>query len=190
MLIRERVPSFRNKVYRTKRGILAYGLWVPRHQNILAVLKRQDGKILIPASNIVTDAGDLFYAKLAAGEATTNVFDAHEMCSAGTPGKAADRSTFTTIASSLFQQEATYPKTNDADGDNTGAGTDVRTTLKNYAKGDFNHAAITHGIVTNYQAGSPGASEPLLTGYAFAATFAKTADDTLKVFVNHTFNGV
>ena len=35
-----------------------------------------------------------------------------------------------------------------------------------------------------------GASEPLLTGYAFAAGFAKTADDTLKVFVNHEFNGV
>jgi hypothetical protein len=60
------------------------------------------------------------------------------------------------------------------------------TFLASYAKADFNHSAISHGIITN---ASPGASEPILTGYAFAASFEKTADDTLKVFVNHQMAG-
>jgi hypothetical protein len=63
---------------------------------------------------------------------------------------------------------------------------DIVTFLASYAKADFNHAAISHGIITN---ATPGVAEPLLTGYAFAAAFAKTADDTLKVFVNHDFTG-
>jgi hypothetical protein len=117
----------------------------------------------------------------------TNVFGIHELASAGTPGKAADRSGFTVIASTQKAHAATYPKTNDGDADNTGAGVDVVTWLASYTKGDFNHGAITHGIITN---ATPGATEPILTGYAFAASFAKTADDTLKVFVNHTMNGV
>lgn len=195
LLLRSRVarPSvfrrwFDQTIYQSKGGLWIMGLFLPRHQNILAVLRQGDGRMLcIPGANIVTDAGDIYYAQVAASESPTNAFGIGELASAGTPGKAADRSAFTVIGSTQKAHSATYPKTNDADADNTGAGTDVVTRLQSYAKGDFTAASITHGIVTNV---TPGASEPLLTGYAFAAGFAKTANDTLKVFQNHTMNGV
>lgn len=190
MLIRTREsrPGVLTRMLRS-----AGGLWFPdfdvfanKHQNVLAVLGTPEGKHIIPASNIVTDAGDLHYAQRAVAEAQTNAFGVHEMASAGTPGKAANRSAFTMIASSEKATAATYPLRNDADSDNTGAGVDIVTHLVSYLTTDFNHAAITHGIVTN---ATPGASEPILTGYAFAAAFEKSASDTLKVFVNHEMSG-
>ncbi len=189
MLIRHEVGGFINKVFRSWGGIYIpdQSLFIPRKNNVLAVLDGPEGKRLIGARNIVTDAGDLYYAQLGAEEASTNAFGVHEMQTAGTPGKTADRSNFTAIASSEKAHAATYPKTNDGDGDNTGAGTDIVTYLVSYLKADFNDAAISHGIITNI---TPGASEPILTGYAFAAPFGKTADDTLKVFVNHEMLGV
>jgi hypothetical protein len=123
---------------------------------------------------------------MGAGETPTNAFGIHELASAGTPGKAADRDDFTPIGSTQKAHTATYPKTADADADNTGAGADIVTYLASYAKADFNAASITHGMITNTGA---GAGAPLLTGYAFSAGFAKTADDTLKVFVNHEMLG-
>jgi hypothetical protein len=189
MLIRTSIPGWRNRVYKTAHGIFVpmFDAFVPKHQNVLAVLNRPTGKWLIPAANIVTDAGDIFYAQQGANETPTNVFGIHELASAGTPGKSANRSAFTFIANTQKAHTATYPKTNDGDADNTGAGTDVVSYLASYGKADFNHAAVSHGMITNT---SPGASEPLLTGYAFSAPFEKTADDTLKVFVNHTMTGV
>jgi hypothetical protein len=188
MLIRHSVPGFAHRVYQTSAALIVplFDAFVPRHRNVLAVLGRADGRLLIPASNIVTTAGDIHYAQKGAGEAVTNAFGVHVMCSAGTPGKAATDDSFTQIAGSEKAHTAGYPKTNDGDADNTGAGMDIVTFLASYAKADFNHASISHGIITN---ATPGVAEPLLTGYAFAAAFAKTADDTLKVFVNHDFTG-
>lgn len=189
ILIRRTVPGFLNKILMTGNALIfpELDIIIPKHKNILAILGKPEGNVLIPASNIVTNDGDLFYAQLMAGEVTTNAFDYHELGSAGTPAKGANRSAFTPIASTEKLETATYPKTNDADADNTGAGTDIRTTLVSYTKADFTAVSITHGWVTNV---TPGASEPLLTGYAFGVGFAKTANDTLKVFVNHEALGV
>jgi len=189
MQIRTQVNGFKNKILQTAHALIfpEYDLVIPKHKNILALLETPNGRLLIPASNIVTNDGDLFYAELMAGQVPTETFTTHELGSAGTPGKTAIRSDFTPIASTEKLEAATYPKTNDGDADNTGAGTDIRTTLASYAKGDFASAGITHGWVTNP---TPGASEPLLTGYAFAATFEKTVNDTLKVFVNHEALGI
>ncbi len=189
ILIRSSVPGFRNKVYKSMGSIFVplFDALVPRHQNIIAVLGTLGGKIVIPGSNIVTDAGDIYYAQEGAGEATTNAFGILELGTAGTPAKAADRSDFTSIASTQQAHDGTYPQTNDGDGDNTGAGTDVVTFRTSYTAASFADAAITHGWITNV---TPGASEALLTGYAFSGSFEKTASDTLKVFVNHTMNGV
>lgn len=193
MLIRTQVdaPGFLHGIFRSLSGIWVplFDAFIPRHQNVLAVLGRPGGKYLIPASNIVTNAGDIYYAQKAAGETPTNAFGVHELASAGTPGKAADRSTFTMIGSTEKAHTSTYPKTNDGDADNTGAGTDIVTYLATYAKGDFTATGsndVSHGIITNV---TPGASEPILTGFAFAASFEKTSDDTLKVFVNHEMSG-
>lgn len=189
MLIRSAVGGFAHRVLKSSAGIWVprFDVFAPKHMNILAVLDGPGGKILIPGANLVTNAGDIHYAQKGASEAPTNAFGVHEMCTAGTPGKAADRSDFTTIASTEKAHSATYPKTDDQDVDNTGGGTDIVTYLADYAKADFNNPAISHGIITN---ATPGATEPLLTGYSFAAPFEKTSNDTLKVFVNHTMNGI
>jgi hypothetical protein len=188
MLIRISVPGFAHRVYRTAGALIVpmFDAFLPRHRNVLAVLDRPRGRFLIPAGNIVTDAGDVYYAQRGAAESPTNAFGVAELASAGTPAKGADRSAFTMIGSTEKAHTATYPKTNDGDADNTGAGVDIVSFLVSYTKTDFTAASITHGIITNV---TPGASEPILTGYAFAAAFEKTADDTLKVFVNHTFTG-
>lgn len=188
MLIRTSVPGFRNRVYATLGSIIVpmFDAFVPKHNNILAVLGRPDGKLLVPAANIVTDAGDTWYAQSACGETPDDTFAIVELGSAGTPAKDADRSDFTPIGSTQKANSSGYPKTDDDDTDNTGAGADIVTHLAEYAKGDFNHSAITHGWIT---VTSPGASAALLSGYAFGSSFEKTSDDTLKLFVNHTMNG-
>lgn len=109
------------------------------------------------------------------------------MCSAGTPGKTADYSSFTEIASAALAVDATYPKRNDGDSNNTGAGTDIITWRFSYSAASFANAAITHGIITLTTATG---TDPLLTGFAFAASFAKTTSDPLTVWVNHEFLGV
>jgi hypothetical protein len=191
MLIRHRLAAFANRVYRSASAIFVpeFDVIVPRHRNVLAVLGTPVGRFLIPASNIVTNAGDIYYAQAAVGEATTNAFNRLVLASAGTPAKDADYADFTPIGSTAKAHTATYPKTADADADNTGGGADIITHLFSYTKSDFNHAAISRGLITNT---GPVASPPtpILTGFAFASTFEKTANDTLKVFVNHEFLGV
>ncbi len=187
MLHKILIGGYRNKVFRSKTGLWAMGMFVPKHQNILAVLEGPEGKFLIPGANIVTNDGDLYYAQLSASEVSTNAFGILELNSAGTPGKTAVRSDFTAVADSQKAHDGNYPQTDDGDADNTGAGVDVVSYLTSYTKADFNTASITHGIITNV---GPAAGEVLLTGYAFAATFPKTADDTLKVFTNHEMLGV
>lgn len=137
--------------------------------------------------NIVTDAGDIYYAQQSANEAPTNAFTQMELGSAGTPGKAATTSSFTLIAATAKTVKATYPKTADADADNTGDAADAVTWTFEWAAGDFNHAAITHGWIV---VAGHGAGAAILTGFAFAASFPKASTDTLKVIVNHTVNGV
>lgn len=140
-------------------------------------------------NNLVSDAGDLHYAQRAVSEALTNAFTTLELGTAGNaPAKGSTRADMTTkVASSQKAIDSTYPKRNDNDTDNTGAGTDIVSHRFSYAKGAFTGTAVDRGIITN---ASPGASEPVLTYFTFAASFNVTADDTVKVFVNHTMNGV
>lgn len=163
--------------------VRAEGLVLAIVENIHTGKKR-----IYRGKNIVTDAGDTYYAQQAANESPTNNFTQMELGSAGTPAKAADTDDFTLIASTAKTVTATYPKTNDGDADNTGEGPDVVTWQFAWAAGDFNHAAITHGWIV---VAAHGAAAPILTGFAFTGgAFAKTASDTLKVIVNHTFTGV
>jgi hypothetical protein len=184
-----RFKDLLTKIHRSKSGLWfpEFDLLLPRHQNVLAALGTVEGLRIIPASNIVTTAGDVFYAARMAGGTPVNTFTTHQLASAGTPAKGANRSAFTVIAASLKVQDAGYPMVSDADADNTGGGATIRTTRVSYTKADFSANSITHGIITNP---TPGASEPLLTGYAFAQAFDKTANDTLKLFVNHEALGV
>ncbi len=163
---------------------------------------------IILGKNIVTDAGDLYYAERAVLLTTgtpiapvpTNFTDTNgvpdmimELYDNSTPntapGKANDRSDLNGVLATGSDQviDATYPQVGDADADNSGSGTDIATYRVSYATGDANLADITDVILTNP---SPGASEPIIMHAEFAAAFTKTSADTLKVFVNHRMNGV
>ncbi len=144
--------------------------------------------------NIVTDAGDEYYAEAGAvsgGESLTNAFDSMSLgtSASAAPAKANDSDDLTEIASTNKVVKATYPKTNDTgDSDNTGDGIDVVTWTFEWSGADFNSTVITDAIIL---VGAKGAAEPILTHFEFTGgVFTKTATDTLKVIVNHTFNGV
>lgn len=172
----------------------------PEHQRleiggeVIAILTdERTGLIRVHKThNIVGDAGDEYYAEAGAvsgGESPTNAFDTMELGTAGTPGKTADTDDFTLIGSTAKVVKATYPKTNDTgDSDNTGDAVDAVTWTFEWTGADFNDAAITHGWIV---VAAHGAAAPILTGFAFTGgSFAKAATDTLKVIVNHTFNGI
>ena len=160
-------------------------------ENVIFVVRHKDGsESIYVAKNLVGDEGDLYYAQRGAAETPTNAFDTLELGTAGAaPGKASNSSNMPSkIASSQKTPEATYPKTNDGDADNSGKGTDVVTWKFSYAKGAITGTAIDRGIIT---IPAPGASAKLLTYFTFAASFDLTSDDELKaVYVNHTMNGV
>jgi hypothetical protein len=148
-------------------------------------------------ANIVTNDGDIFYAK----QAVTEVPAANEDFEAGrmelqnpaiqdTPAKTDTYTQLTTpIAASrkVFVAAPDYPLRNDADTDNTGDGVDVATYLTSYTTTDFNATGINGGAIHDNAA--PVGATKLLTHFTIPA-FNKTASDTLKMFVNHNMNGV
>ncbi len=164
--------------------------------SVIAIVTNQEtGLITIHEThNIVTDAGDEYYAEAGAvsgGESLTNAFDSMSLgtSASAAPAKGNDSDDLTEIASTNKVVKATYPKTNDTgDADNTGDAVDAVTWTFEWAAGDFNSTVITDGIIL---VGAKGAAEPILTHFEFTGgVFTKTASDTLKVIVNHTFLGV
>ena len=144
--------------------------------------------------NIVTNDGDLYYAEMSAAETPTSDFDGASgrmelRTGSVTPAKADTYNELTTpITASRKIIDGTYPLTNDADTDNTGSGTDVVTWLTSWTTGDFNQTSIIGGCV-HVGGATPSGATKLLTHWSISS-FDKTAADTLKIFVNHTFNGV
>lgn len=189
---RFKLPRVLTRIYRSKGG-----LWfpdvdevLPRGNNCLALVGPAGGDLVcIPARNIVTTAGSTWYCQKTTAESPTNAFGIHEAQTGGTPGGTANRSNFTGhVTASQKAHYSGYPKRNDTgiSADNAGGGATVVTFAVDYATGDFTQTAISHWIITNT---SPGASEPILTGFAFGAPFDKTATDTLRIYINHTLSG-
>jgi len=144
--------------------------------------------------NLVTDDGEIFYAKQGAGEdpATNENFqqgrfeigtiayaeaedDTYAEFSANSSAIANSRQTFT----------SGYPKTNDtADADNTGDAVDAVSYATNYSASSWNDSSVETGCI--HDNASPVSGTKLLSVFSFTS-FAKTSSDTLKVFVNHAF---
>ena len=181
----------------------------PLKTNVIAVLGTPESlsptvdkyeliKEWIYGANIVTNDGDIFYAKQACEEAQSANEDFEQgnfvMQNPGIPDTTAKTDIYgnitTPIAASLKAFVATpdYPLTNDGDGDNTGAGVDVATYLVSYTTGDFSENGINGGAILN-DLTTPATTAKLLTHFNITS-FNKTASDTLKVFVNHTMTGV
>lgn len=158
---------------------------------ILVILenKKTGEKQIIKTKNIVTDTGDIYYAQRGAAETPTNTFNSMYLGTTVTPviAKGDDFADITLQAGSEKAVKATYPKTNDGDSDNTGAGTDVVTWTFEYSAADGNWTGLTEGIIST---ASASGTDPILNHFSFGGAFNKDSSTTLKVIVNHTANGV
>jgi len=150
--------------------------------------------------NLVTNDGEIYYAKQGAGETQASNEDFGGKGSGtgyfemGTTAYTeAETDTFTNfdvggsskIANSRQTFTSTYPKTNDTgDADNTGDGTDVVSYAVNYSASSWNDSSVEQGVI--HDNASPVSATKLLCSFSFTS-FAKTASDTLKIFVNHAF---
>ena len=143
---------------------------------------------------IVTNDGDLYYAHQAVEGTPTSDFGGSSgrmelRTGSATPAKGHVNSDVTTpVTASRKAIDSNYPKTADDDSDNTGSGTDIATWRTSWTTGDFNSKAIIGGCI-HVGGASPASGTKLLTHFSITS-FNKTASDTLKIFVNHTFNGV
>ena len=164
--------------------------------NICIVRENQDtgDKTWLYAKNIVTNDGDLYYAQKSVGGTPTSDFGGSDgrmelRTGSATPAKAHVYSDVTTpVTASRKIKDGAYPKTADDDSDNTGAGADIVTWRTSWTTSDFNATAIIGGCF-HVGGASPASGSKLLTHFSITS-FNKTASDTLKIFVNHTFNGV
>jgi len=163
----------------------------------ICIVKENDitgQKTWIYAKNIVTNDGDLYYAQKSVGGTPTSDFGGSDgrmelRTGSATPAKAHVYSDVTTpVTASRKVKDNTYPKTADDDSDNTGSGTDIVTWRTSWTTSDFNATAIIGGCF-HVGGASPASGSKLLTHFSITS-FNKTASDTLKIFVNHTFNGV
>lgn len=166
--------------------------------NVVIVRGRPEGKTLVKGwlfgRNIVTNDGDQYYAKKSCGEtpATNENFlqGRHELrTGAATPAKTDTYSAVTTpVTASRQTIKATYPKTNDTgDADNTGDAVDTASYAHEWTAASFSATGIIGGCI--HDNASPVAGTKLLNHYS-NSTYDKTTSDTLKIFVNHTMNGV
>ena len=162
-----------------------------REMNVTAVVTKADGsKEVFHTKNLITNAGDLYYAQKAAGEAPTNVFDAlHLGTGAVAPAKGDDADDLTDIAGAAVAVSSGYPRTADPDADNTGAGADVVTWKFSFASASGPWTGITEGAIA-VGAGALGAAEAILNRFLFGAAFDKAVGESLVVYVNHAPNGV
>jgi hypothetical protein len=160
--------------------------------NVVVVLEKVNGEKKIwkyEDVNIVTDEGDKYYAQKAAGETPTNNFNTMYLGNGTQPTwtKTSDYGTLTgAISGSAKTVSSGYPKTNDTDPDNTGGGVDVVTWKFSWAKADFSATGINQAVISISGASS---ASPILTGFNMTP-FDKTSNDTLTIFVNHSFEGV
>lgn len=150
-------------------------------------------KLIMEGKNIVTNDGDKYYAQMASGSTDpTNDFDnatAGIHIGIGTTGSgdktSTDVNTETTGSGMRMALDAGYEKTNDTDGDNSGAGVDVVTWLYSWTTTEGNDTGINEGAIVDSLTGAT----KCLTHFDFGTTFDKTSSDTLKVFINHDFLG-
>ena len=163
---------------------------------VIAVLKNEKTgeKRTLVTHNIITNEGDVYYALKAAGEAAhfavAGIRIGTNAGVAASPLKT-DVKMETTTGSAVGTTKAIdggYPKSNDDDTDNTGAGTKVVTWRVSFTTAQANHVDIATIDLPDSLTG--GSITKSLSIANFGTKFTKTALDTLKVFINHAFAGV
>lgn len=173
--------------------------------NVVMVLRdAETGKVLriVESHNRVVDEGTKYYAQRGANETPTYTFNAGKLALASSyrdteasgTAQTLNRLVFTSGTSGIRNFDSTYPKTNDSDTDNTGAGVRTITYRRTYTTSEANFLIKALGICRNGATTNPAAASALrkiLNYLTFSAAeqITKTSSQTLKVFVNHTFSG-
>lgn len=161
---------------------------------VIAILENVEtgARSVHETTNIVTDDGNVYYAERGAAETPTLTIDAASVgVNTVNPTATDDYGDLTTtgITNPEVSVQSGYPKTNDTDADNTGAGSDVVTWKFIWGTGDGITSTNNIADVLLHEATATG-TDAILSRAEFAATFAKTNTDTLTVYVNHTMLGV
>lgn len=141
--------------------------------------------------NIITNAGDIYYAERMAAETPTDTFAQMTVATAvaWVPDKTADAGDVTTVPTGGTQNiDGTYPQTNDSDANNPGTtGTDIVTWRRTYTTSQANGTLI--GVCINESGATFGSgSDPLLMAATISIT--KTSAQQLFLYVNHEASGV
>jgi hypothetical protein len=136
------------------------------------------------------------YGCMVLGNANTTP---HENNTYGVVGSGASGNTFESGAydsgglNTIKTLTANYPRHNDGDGDNSGGANDQVTWAYSWTTGDFDTTGQTDlngGVIVDRATNAtPANAAKLLCHFEFSSAFEKTGNDTLKVFVNHTFEG-
>jgi hypothetical protein len=167
-------------------GIVGYGV---------AELRDDTGrtKLLAPFSNLITDAGDLYYA----GKAIVGIAPAAPSAPTAVNGmklgsgstavakSGAGGALVTYITASNVAFDASYPQTA-----NLGAGLGVNAVYKTtWAAGVATNAAITEVAIVNDQATNATTTAANTISRALITSVNKTASDTLAITWNHKLLG-
>jgi hypothetical protein len=171
---------------RDSAGLVGYGV---------AELLDGDGnhKLLIPFSNLITDAGDLYYAGKAiaaiapASPAAPTAANGMKLGSGSTAvaKSGAGGALVTYISGSNIAFDASYPQTA-----NLGGGLGVNAVYKTtWAAGVATNGAITEVAIVNDQATNATTTAANTYSRAIISSVNKTASDTLAITWNHKFLG-
>jgi len=202
--ITKRIAEARNESFQSWADKTRYLSEQARSDNVVRVLSFPEtspsGRIdtikeFDYTHNLVTNDGEIYYAKKGAGEtpATNENFVSGRFEMGTTAYTEAETDTFTNfdvsgsskISNSRQTFTSGYPKTNDTgDADNTGDAVDAVSYAVNYSAASWNDSNVEQGCI--HDNASPVSATKLLSVFSFTS-FAKTSSDTLKVFVNHSF---
>lgn len=165
---------------------------------VVAVIERSGCEPIVHTTrNIITSAGDQYYAERAIRQTVpTNFTDGSGKfdgiielynSSKQPPSKESNRSHLGGLVVAKPMHEG-YPRINDDHPRNTlYSAPNIVTYYAFFEEDDGESENIASVIITNP---IPKENEPVLMHATFGRPLPKTHDDTLKVFLNHRFNGV
>lgn len=170
----------------------AHGLWLPDSQCDCGAFKARYSTYVIKGHNVITTAGDVFYAQKGCSETPTNNFNRLTITTsnASTPSRSSNSGNVTAPPTGGTKSfDSTYPKTADADTDNpAGTGVTDRITYRaSYGTGDAN--ATLEDVAIHKDTTTLGSGTDPLLMHATITSFTKSSSDTMKLYVNHNFEG-
>jgi hypothetical protein len=174
------------------------------HVNVVLILKdARTGRVerVVEAHNLVTTDGAQYYAERGAAQTPLHTFNLGRFALASSYHQTESASVARTLNDFVFSTlsgiktfDSGYPKTNDTDTDNTGAGVRVVTYRRTYATTQANFTIKALGVCKAGFSTNPAANATLrkILNYltlSVAEQITKTSSQTLKAFINHSFSG-